>query len=136
MLTIFLLSAFLQQTPDLIRILEATRQEWTGGRKETGKGVDYEIKMAVQKGSARLKFVSITVEQQGCDFKVSNMSHPEKDSRFHKGDTLMIDVLLKNPKEPLQTKVKPYPVIGCSYKRSIYYFPIRQGISIEKNNNR
>jgi len=133
MLHILLLSLLLQQNPELIRILEATRQEWTGGRKETGKGEDYEIKLLVQKGSAKLKFVSITVDQRGCDFKVSNMTHPEKFSRYRKGDTLLINALLKYPQEQLQTKIKSYPVIGCSYKKSVYYFPIRQAITTEKN---
>ena len=132
MLHILLLSLLLQQNPELIRILEATRQEWTGGRKETGKGVDYEIKLVVQKGSAKLRFVSITVDQMGCDYKVSNMTRPEKINRYCKGDTLMINALLKNPPEPLQAKVKSYPVIGCSFKKSVYYFPVRQGMEIEK----
>lgn len=128
MLYIFLLSAFLQQQPELIRMLEASRHEWTGGREETGKGVDYEINLVVLKGSTRLKFVSITVDQRGCDFKVSNISRPQKADRYRKGDTLMISALLKNPSEYSSKKFKPYPVIGCSYKKQIYYFPVRQGI--------
>jgi hypothetical protein len=133
MLYILLFLAFLQQPSDLIRILEATRQEWTGGRQETGKGINYDIKLIVLKSSSRLKFVSIAVEQQGCNFKVSNISRPEKINHYHKGDTLVINALLKNPKEKQQTRTKPYPVIGCLYKKSIYYFPVRQGMDIEKN---
>ncbi len=132
MLHILLLSLLLQQNPELIRILEATRQEWTGGRKETGKGVDYEIRLVVQKGSARLKFVSITVDQLGCDFKIRNVNRPEKLNRYHKGDTLVINALLKKPQEQWQEKVKSYPVIGCTFKKSVYYFPVRQGMEIEK----
>ena len=125
MLYVLLLSVFLQQQPELIRMLEASRHEWTGGREETGKGVDYGIKLVVLKGSARLKFVSITVDQRGCDFKVSNISRPRKADRYRKGDTLMISALLKNPPEYHPEKVKPYPVIGCSFKRNIYYFTVR-----------
>ncbi|MBN1414894.1 MAG: hypothetical protein JW973_07325 [Bacteroidales bacterium] len=128
MLYILLIFVFLQPPPDLIRILEATRQEWTGGREETGKGVNYEIKLVVDKKSTKLKFVSVTVDQQGCSYKVNNISDPERGNRYRKGDTLMISALLKNPPEYPPKKLKPYPVIGCSFKNKIYYFPVRQGI--------
>jgi len=134
MLYIFLFSLFLQKPPDLIRILEATRQEWTGGREETGKGVNYEIKLVVKQKSAKLKFVSITVDQQGCSYKVSNISNPDKGNRYHKGDTLLISALLKNHPDLSQKKIKSYPVIGYSYKKSLYFFSIQQGITIDKNN--
>ena len=136
MLLLMLLTTFLQQPPDLIRILEATQQEWTGGREETGKGVNYEIKLVVKKNAAKLKFVSITVDQQACDFKVSNINHPDKGNRYHNGDTLLISALLKNPPGQSQKKEKPYPVIGYSYKKSILYYSIRQGMSLDKNNYR
>ena len=132
MLTIFLWSFFLQQPPGLIRILEATRQEWTGGREETGTGVNYEIRLVANKSSAKLRFISISVDKRPCDFKVSNTSHPDKGYRYMKGDTLLITALLKNPYNQPQKREKPYPVISCSFKKSIFNYPIRQGISIDK----
>jgi hypothetical protein len=134
MALIILLSMILQQPPDIIRIMEATRQEWTGGREETGYGLDYTIRLVVNKSSAKLRFISITVETRGCDFKVSNITRPERDNKYYKGDTLLISAILKNPPVYPQKKEKPYPVIGYLYKKSIYYCPIRQGISIDKNN--
>jgi hypothetical protein len=135
MLLFLVFSSFFQQPPNLIRIVEATRQEWVGGIEESGKGVNYEIRLIVNKGSAKLKFVSIIVEQQGCIYKISNRTSPEKGERYHKGDTLLISAMLKNPpNRPLQ-KEKPYPVIGYTYKKKIYYFSIRQGIPANKENH-
>jgi hypothetical protein len=134
MLLFLVLSSFLQQPPDLIRILEATRQEWVGGIEESGKGVNYEIRLIVNKGSAKLKFVSITVEQQNCTYKILNRTNPENGERYHIGDTLLISALLKNPpNRPLQ-KEKPYPVIGYIYKKELFHFPIRQGVPFGQKN--
>jgi hypothetical protein len=134
MLLVLLLSAFLQQPPDLFRIVEATRQEWTGGIEESGKGVNYEIRLVVNKGSAKLKFVSITVDQQGCAYKISNLTGAEKGERYHKGDTLLISALLKNPPGMPPQKGRPYPVIGYTYKKELCYFSIRQGIPVGQKN--
>jgi hypothetical protein len=134
MLLVFLLSSFLQQPPDLIRILEATRQEWAGGIEESGKGVNYEIRLVVKQRSAKLQFVSITIDQQGCTYKITNATLPEKGERFQKGDTLLISALLKNPLNRPSQKEKPYPVIGYTYKKTLYYFNIRQGIQVGPQN--
>jgi len=67
MLLVLVLSSLFQQPPDLIRIIEATRQELNGGN---GKEVNYEIRLVVRKGSAKLKFVSITVDQQSCTYQL------------------------------------------------------------------
>jgi hypothetical protein len=134
MLLVLLLSSFLQQPPDLIRILEATRQEWTGGIEESGKGVNYEIRLVVKQRSAKLQFVSITVDQQGCTYKITNATRPEKGERFQKGDTLLISALLKNPLNRPPQKEKPYPVVGYTYKKTLYYFNIRQGIQAGPQN--
>jgi len=125
MLLVLILSSLFQQPPDLIRIIEATRHELTG---ESGKGVNYEIRLVVTKGSAKLKFVSITVDQQSCTYQITNISHPRRGENYHKGDTLLIAALLKNPPDRPPQREKPYPVIGCSYEKTFYYFPIRPDI--------
>ena len=134
MLLILMLSAFLQRAPELIRILEATRQEWTGGIEESGKGVNYDIRLVVKKNSANLNFVSVTVDQQGCSYKITNVNRPAKGDRYQKGDTLLISALLKNPPVRTPQKETPYPVIGYIYKKTLYYFPIRQGIQVGQMN--
>jgi hypothetical protein len=131
MLLVLALSAFLQQPPDLIKILETTRQEWAGGLEETGRGVNYEIRLVANKKSAKLKFVSITVDQQGCEYRITNVNRPEKGDRFSKGDTLLILAQLKNPPNRPPQKGKPYPVIGYTFKKALYYFSIRQGTQLD-----
>ena len=128
MLLVFLLFSFLQQPPDVIRILEATRQELAGNTKESGKSVNYEISLVAKTGSEKLRFVSIMVDQQGCTYKITNATHPRKGEKFQKGDTLLISALLKNPPILTPQKEKPYPVIGFTYKETLYYLPIRQGL--------
>ena len=132
MLLILMLSSFLQQPTDLIRIVEATRQEWTGGIEESGKGINYEIRLVVNKGSAKLKFISITVEQQGCTYKITNVNHPGRGESYRKGDTLLIEAQLKNPPQRPPQKEKPYPVIGYTFHKELYYFPIRQGFPVSQ----
>jgi hypothetical protein len=127
MLLVLLLSSLFQQSPDLIRIVEASRHELTG---ESGKEVNYEIRLVVRKGSAKLKVVSITVDQQNCTYQISNISHPRRGENYHRGDTLLIAALLKNPPDRPPQKEKPYPVIGCSYEKTFYYFPIRPGVLV------
>jgi hypothetical protein len=129
-----MLSSLLQQPPELIRILEATRQEWAGGIEESGKGVNYEIRLVVKKGSAKLKFVSLSIDHQGCQYKITNVNRAEKGVRFSKGDTLLISAQLRNPPRQTPQKEKSYPVIGYTYKKALYYFPIRQGIQIGQEN--
>ena len=79
MLLVFMLFSFLQQPPDVIRILEASRQEWTGTIEESGIGINYEISLVVKKSAAELQFVSITVDQLGCTHTITNATHPRKE---------------------------------------------------------
>jgi hypothetical protein len=132
MLNIILLNLLLQQPAGMLRILEATRQEWSGGREGSGTGVDYSIKLIPFKGSSKLQFVSITVVSNGCDFRITNVSVPERGAKFNKGDTVLILAQLKNVALPRNPKEKPYPVIGYTYKRKLYYLPVRQGIPTTK----
>lgn len=134
MLSVLLISFLLQQTPDLIRILEATRQEWAGGIEDNGKGINYEIRLVSQKSSAKLKFVSITVDQLGCQYRIMNVNRPSKGEHFRKGDTLLISAMLKNPPVRTPQKEKPYPVIGYIYKKKLLYFTIRQGTQSDDMN--
>jgi hypothetical protein len=133
-LAILFLSSLLQQPPQLIRILEVIRQEWTEGVDESIKGVNYEIRLVANRGSAKLNFVSITVDKQECAYKISNISHPSMADRFHKGDTLLLSALLKNPPVYPPQKEKLYPVIAYRYRKVLYYFPIRQGIQVSQEN--
>jgi hypothetical protein len=135
MLLFFVLLSFLQRPPDVMRILESTRQEWAGDMEEKSKGINYEIRLVVKKSSAKLQFVSITVDNLGCTYSITNATRPRKGERFQKGDTLLISALLKNPPGLPPQKEKPYPVIGYTYKKALYYFSIRQGIPVSHGKN-
>ena len=120
MLLVLVLFSFLQPPPELIRILEATRQEWTGAVEES-RGINYEIRLVAKKSSAKLQFVSITVDQLGCSYTITNATRPRKGERFQKGDTLLISALFKDPLNLSRQREKPYPVIGYTYKKALFY---------------
>jgi len=134
MLLVLVLFSFLQPPPELIRIVEVTRQELTGAVEES-RGINYEIRLVAKKSSAQLQFVSITVDQLGCTHTITNATHPRKGERFQKGDTLLISALLRNPPNRPPQKEKPYPVIGYTYKKALYYFSVRQGILVNPKDN-
>jgi hypothetical protein len=126
MLLIILLAGLLQQPSFYFTMLEASRQEIRNDKEDFLQGIEYEIKLIANKNASKLRFVSITVEQRGCDFQIHNISRPNAGSYFHKGDTLLIKALLKNPNAQPGTREKPYPVIGYTCNKVLYYFPIRQ----------
>jgi hypothetical protein len=131
-----MLFSYFQPSPEEIRILEVTQQEWTGTNEDNSKGIHYEIRLIAKKSAAQLRFVSITVDQLGCTYTITNVNHPRKGERFQKGDTLLISALLRNPPDRPPQKEKPYPVIGYTYKKTLYYFSVRQGILVNPGDNR
>lgn len=73
-----------------VKIVDATSQEWYGGRYETGRGTDYIIKIKARGGSENLVIDKLWV---GEDFyEVIAIKNPAKkaDHYFEKGDTLYI----------------------------------------------
>ncbi len=91
--TLLLISIFVQlfAIPKKdIKIIKAVKQEWIAGRKESSKGVKYEITLVPLKSSNRLKFEKFWVNGILTNFKIHNPRTRKFGNTFFKNDTLIL----------------------------------------------
>lgn len=80
------------QSPTL-KIISATEQEWRGGRKESGKGINYMFTMLAGESSENLKFEKIYIKEMCFNAVVYHQkSDLSQHSDFKKNDTLILQI--------------------------------------------
>lgn len=72
------------------QIVEATSQKWAGGRKESGQGINYQLKIITKKSSDKLSFEKLWVDTSFYILKTRNLKNKAKDNSFAKNDTIGI----------------------------------------------
>lgn len=87
-----LLFPFFNRKPD-VEVLHSLSQKWSAGRKEAGMGINFKIKVVVNKSSKKLKFEGLMIDTMMCDLKIRNEG--EQLEIFSKGDTLILQTSLK-----------------------------------------
>lgn len=85
-------------------VLQSTSQQYTAGRQESGKGVNYKVQVVVQKSSPKLSFKSLTVNGEELAIKIQN-NNKQFVTEFAKGDTLTISASGKIHDKELNRKV-------------------------------
>ncbi len=85
-----LITGFLVSLKRDFRIVEATRQEWTGGRKKSARGLNYRVTIIAGKGSGKLKFQELWVNRKLIPHRVFNITKNEPGNSFVKNDTLVL----------------------------------------------
>ena len=78
------------------KIVKATMEEWTGGLKESGKGINYRITVLVKKNSDKLKIYGIRIKDKEYDCRIFNLSDENKGKYFEKNDTILITSSIRN----------------------------------------
>jgi hypothetical protein len=90
---------------------QATRQSVFGGRAQSGKSVNYQIKMIANCNSSKLKFDSIWVNNELLPLKVYRLNSAQQiDLSFSKGDTIFVEAqsrILPNERGVLVATVSP-----------------------------
>jgi hypothetical protein len=85
---IILISAFVLIEPPF-KIIKSEQQKYYAGRKESGGGINYKIKVVAKKSSKKLSFESISV----AGYKLKIKAYNTKDDiiqKFKSGDTLLL----------------------------------------------
>ena len=91
-----LLICFLGLCSKPFKIIEVNSQKYVAGRKESGGGINYSIKLITRKSSDKLDFDKITISNH--DLKIRIMSGGKFVDKYTKGDTLyLISTLVLKP---------------------------------------
>jgi hypothetical protein len=118
-------------------IIEAHSQKWHGGRKETGSGINYTVKILTHRNSKALEFSGIWVGSKYFDLQYRVLCVKTGDSVFAENDTLLISFSeriggfneIDKTKEntvSLPYKYKGEALIKYSYKRKIKYAVVKK----------
>lgn len=78
-----------------VKVLEATSQEWAGGRQESGFGTRYVIHLQAKRSSDKLEIDQIWIGENYFDIKELRSPQYKKLSSFSRGDTLTVNVGVK-----------------------------------------
>ena len=76
--------------PQPVKVLEATTRVFTMGREESGSGVEYKVRVKVNKGSEQLSFTRVWVGSKSFVPEIKNVTGAWKKYFFQKGDELLI----------------------------------------------
>ena len=87
---VLLITGFTTLVKRDFRIVEATRQEWTGGRQKSVKGLNYRVTIIAGKDSGKLKIHELWVNRKLIPHRVFNITKNEPGNYFLKNDTLVI----------------------------------------------
>lgn len=71
-------------------IVGATSQKWTGGRPESGRGIDYEIKLKAHLGSDILKIDRLWIGDSFYKVRVFKLVGTKQVKDFKKGDEILV----------------------------------------------
>lgn len=73
-----------------IKVVDATRVKFEGGREESGSGVQYEIWIKTHKNSRKLKIQYVWVDGNNYTPLITVNENFQGKNEFHKGDTLLL----------------------------------------------
>ena len=76
--------------PQPVKVLEATSRVFTMGREESGSGVEYKVRIKVNKGSDRLSFSRVWVGSKSFIPEIKNVTRTGRKYHFQKGDELLV----------------------------------------------
>ena len=120
-------------------VVESNSQKWHGGRRETGSGTNYEIKLLTHRDSKTLKFSGIWIDKKYFDLKSRIITTIHGDSIYFKNDTLLIsftdhvsEIKEFNDSEIDQNSISPpyqyqgEALIKYEYKGKIKYAVIKK----------
>ena len=128
-----------------IKVVDATSQQWAGGRYESGFGTDYKITFITKKKSDKIKIDELWV---GDDFfevhAVKDLAH-RSDHSFSRKDTIYItagvkfkpdghgkDVKVKGLTKPAPRELNGEALIGYTYRGKRKYIRIEKFRVLEK----
>ena len=77
---------------DKFEIIEATSQEWAGGRQETGRGIMYEFTIVTKINSDALRFDQLWIGEKYFEISCYQKGKRVKNDTFGPGDTVTISV--------------------------------------------
>jgi hypothetical protein len=116
------------------RIVEATRQEWTGGRQRSVRGLNYRVTIIAGKGSGKLKLQEMWVNRKLIPHRIFNITRNEPGNSFARNDTLLLTGTLiiydtvsidSIDKEPTFTNTEEL-IIGYKLNRRMLYKPVSE----------
>lgn len=90
--TLFILLSFLLMTcrSEPFQIVDATSEAWAGGVKGSGRGVNYRVKLIVNRSSRVLQFDSLWVGERAYNVQASRPFPFQVDDGFKRKDTVII----------------------------------------------
>lgn len=113
------------------KFIEATSQEWIGGTRDSGKGVNYKITVQTRTNSDKLKFEEIWIKNKLCRYRMYNLSIKKFGNNFEKNDTILFTATIKaDNSDSNYGKDKQLPfeynaetIIGYKLKNKMKYKP-------------
>ena len=73
-----------------IKVVDATRVKFEGGREESGSGIQYEILIEVSKSSRKLKIQYVWIDGMNYTPRITLNQNFQTEAEFQKGDTLLL----------------------------------------------
>jgi hypothetical protein len=131
---IILITGFIVLVKRDFRIIEATKQEWTGGRQRSVRGLNYRVTIIAGKGSGKLKLQELWVKRKLIPHKVFNITKNEPGNYFVKNDTLLLTgTLLIDESVSIDSMDKEPPfkyteelIIGYKLNSRMLYKPVSE----------
>jgi hypothetical protein len=131
---IILLTGFTALFKRDFRIVEATRQEWTGGRQKSVRGLNYRVTIIAGKGSGKLKLQELWVNRKLIPHRVFNITKNEPGNSFTRNDTLLLTgTLIINESVSIDSIDKEPPfvyteelIIGYKLNSRMLYKPVSE----------
>ena len=123
-----------------VMVQEATKQEALGGRKESGKSIQYKFKLIAKASSDKIKIEDLWIGIEQLDIEVYTLSaENQKQKSFEKGDTIIVDAyqrflpnengvleMVKKTNSLAPIEYEGEAVIRYSYKGKSKYIVINQ----------
>jgi hypothetical protein len=76
--------------PEPVKLIEASSESWTGGFKGSGRGVNYRVKIVVNRSSKVLSFDTLWVGERAFQVQASRPNPFNPQDGFSKKDTVII----------------------------------------------
>jgi len=130
LILLILIAGFLVICRKDFTIAEATKQEWTGGRQKSARGVNYRITIIAGMSDRKLK--ELWVNGKLTIFRLNNLTSNEPGNSFNKNDTLILTGTVMLDESPGDDNIMENPpflfneeiVIGYSLKNKMLYKPV------------
>jgi hypothetical protein len=120
LIIILFLSGFFGFFRKDFKIIEATKQEWTGGLKESGKGINYRVTIVAKTNSDKLLIEGLRIYQKEYYCKKFNLSDKNAGKSFEKNDTIIIVSTTKG-KNKDSSNINKQPSRDCNSEIVIDY---------------